>query len=97
MTSKNLRTAVVGAGYVGIATAVGLAERGHDVVLVEQDAERLATLTAGHIPFHEPGLPEAYATHHGTGRITPASGSRSAGPGDRCVRVARLPLFVIRA
>ena len=64
-----LRVAVVGAGYVGIATAVGLAEHGHDVVLVERDPDRLAALVDGRIPFHEPGLPEAYATQHATGRI----------------------------
>ncbi len=70
MTRDRLKTAVVGAGYVGIATAVGLAEHGHDVVLVERDAVRLATLADGRIPIHEPGLPEAYATQHDAGRIT---------------------------
>lgn len=68
-----MRTAVVGAGYVGIATAVGLAERGRDVVLVERDRRRLAALAEGRIPFHEPGLPEAYATQHAAGRIVPSS------------------------
>ncbi len=72
MTHETLHTAVVGAGYVGIATAVGLAERGHAVVLVEQDPERLAALIDGRIPFHEPGLPEVYAAQHAAGRITPA-------------------------
>lgn len=72
-------TAVVGAGYVGIATAVGLAEQGRDVVLVEQDPERLATLAGGRIPFHEPGLPEAYAVQHGAGRLTPAAGIPAVG------------------
>jgi UDP-glucose/GDP-mannose dehydrogenase family, NAD binding domain len=62
MTRDRLKTAVVGAGYVGIATAVGLAEQGRDIVLVEQDPARLAALADGRIPFHEPGLPEAYAT-----------------------------------
>jgi UDPglucose 6-dehydrogenase len=64
-----LKVAVVGAGYVGIATAVGLAEHGHDIVLVEQDPERLAALADGRIPFHEPGLPDAYAVQHAAGRI----------------------------
>jgi heterodisulfide reductase subunit A-like polyferredoxin len=41
MTEDRLKTAVVGAGYVGIATAVGLAEQGRDIVLVEQDPARL--------------------------------------------------------
>ena len=66
-----MSTAVVGAGYVGIATAVGLAEQGRDIVLVEQDPDRLAALADGRIPFHEPGLPEAYAMQHANGRIVP--------------------------
>jgi UDPglucose 6-dehydrogenase len=40
-------------------------------VLVERDPERLAALANGRIPFHEPGLPEAYATQHAGGRIVP--------------------------
>ncbi len=74
MTRDRLRTAVVGAGYVGIATAVGLAEQGHDVVLVEEDPGRLAAIADGRIPFHEPGLPEAYATLFNEKRIAPSSG-----------------------
>jgi NAD(P)-dependent dehydrogenase (short-subunit alcohol dehydrogenase family) len=64
MKGERLRTAVVGVGYVGLATAVGLAEHGRDVVLVERDPDRLAALAEGRIPFHEPGLPEAYAMQH---------------------------------
>jgi UDPglucose 6-dehydrogenase len=73
MALQELRTAVVGAGYVGIATAVGLAEQGHDIVLVEQDPTRLAALTEGRIPFHEPGLPQAYAAQHAARRIAPSA------------------------
>jgi UDPglucose 6-dehydrogenase len=68
-----LKTAVVGAGYVGIAVAVGLAERGANVVLVEEDAGRLARLVEGRVPFHEPGLPEAYAAQHSARHIVPAA------------------------
>jgi UDPglucose 6-dehydrogenase len=71
MKNGKSRAAVVGAGYVGLATAVVLAERGQHVVLVERDPDRLATLANGQIPFHEPGLPEAYATQHASGRIVP--------------------------
>ena len=73
MSISGTRTAVVGAGYVGLATAVGLAEQGRDVVLVERDPDRLAALTGGRIPFHEPGLPEAYAIQHAAGRIGPTA------------------------
>src|SRR5450756_2288645 len=71
MAHDSVKTAVVGAGYVGIATAVGLAEQGRSVVLVEQDPVRLTALADGRIPFHEPGLPEAYATLHAARRIEP--------------------------
>lgn len=70
---SHLRTAVVGAGYVGIATAVGLAEQGHEIVLVEQEASRLKALLDGRIPFHEPGLPEAYQRQHAASRIAPSA------------------------
>src|SRR5664280_3499349 len=73
MKEDRLRIAVVGAGYVGLATAVGLAEQGRNVVLVERDPDRLAALADGRIPFHEPGLPEAYATQHAAGRIVPSA------------------------
>ncbi len=62
---------VVGAGYVGVATAVGLAERGHPVTLVERDPARLSVLAAGAIPFHEPELPAAYAAQFARGMICP--------------------------
>lgn len=73
MSRSKVRTAVVGAGYVGIATAVGLAEQGGDIVLVEQDPDRLGALARGRIPFHEPELPEAYAALQADGRIIPRS------------------------
>ena len=73
MQNEAAKTAVVGAGYVGIATAVGLAEQGLEIILVEKDPSRLIALADGRIPFHEPGLPEAYATQHAAGRITPSS------------------------
>lgn len=64
---------MVGAGYVGIAVAVGLAEEGHEVLLVERDASRRDALAQGRLPFHEPELPEAYARHHTAGAITISS------------------------
>ena len=73
MSTDSLTTAVVGAGYVGLTTAVRLAERGRKVVLVEQNPDRLAALAAGQPPFHEPGMPEAYAAQHAAGCIVPSA------------------------
>ena len=49
---------VIGAGYVGLVTAAGLAERGLEVRVVEIDAERRAAVAAGISPIFEPGLDE---------------------------------------
>ena len=47
---------VIGAGYVGLVTAAGLAELGREVRVVEIDPERLAAVSAGRTPIYEPGL-----------------------------------------
>lgn len=52
---------MIGAGYVGLATAIGLVEAGHDVELVETRPDRLAALREGRSPIHEAGLPDALA------------------------------------
>lgn len=53
-----MRVAVIGAGYVGLVTGVGLAMVGHDVTCIEINASRVAAINAGRSPLHEPGLTE---------------------------------------
>ena len=60
---------VVGGGYVGLVTAVGMATVGHDVTLIETSPERLALLRAGRIPIHEAGLQAAFTDVLQNGRI----------------------------
>jgi 2-polyprenyl-6-methoxyphenol hydroxylase-like FAD-dependent oxidoreductase len=55
MTRDRWKTAVAGAGYVGIATAVRLAQQRRDIVLVEQDRDRLAALADGRRPGSQDG------------------------------------------
>lgn len=47
---------VVGTGYVGLITAVALAELGHEVRCLDIDAEKVERLERGEAPFFEPGL-----------------------------------------
>jgi UDPglucose 6-dehydrogenase len=49
---------IFGAGWVGLVTAACFAERGHDVVVRDVVPERIESLNAGKLPFHEPGLAE---------------------------------------
>ena len=51
-----MRISVLGTGYLGATHAACLAACGHEVVGVDTNAERVASLAAGIVPFHEPGL-----------------------------------------
>ena len=64
---------VLGAGYVGLVTAVGLAELGHPVRLVEKAPARLAALRAGSIPIFEQDLQAAFSEQLQEGRLTVSS------------------------
>ncbi len=51
-----MRIAVIGTGYVGLTTGVCLANRGHDVLCVDADSEKVDMLQHGHCPILESGL-----------------------------------------
>ncbi len=64
-----MRIAVVGAGYVGLVAGTCFAETGHQVVLVEVDAGKIACLERGQVPFYEPGLGELLERNLREGRL----------------------------
>ena len=51
--------AVIGTGYVGLSTAVGLAELGHVVVGADIDVHKISTLQSGVSPLDESGITDA--------------------------------------
>jgi UDPglucose 6-dehydrogenase len=62
--------AVIGAGYVGLATAVGLATLGHSVKVGERDAQRVDGLRRGESPIYEPELTQFLQAAVDDGRLT---------------------------
>jgi GDP-mannose 6-dehydrogenase len=67
-----MRVSIFGLGYVGAVTAASLAKRGHDVLGVDLNEEKVALVKAGHSPVVEPGLSELLgdAVAHGHLRAT---------------------------
>ncbi len=49
---------VAGAGYVGLVSAICLAQIGHDVTCADVDAEKIRMLRSGRSPIYEAGLEE---------------------------------------
>ena len=52
------KIAVIGTGYVGLTTSIGLASLGHQVIGYDVDPEKVELLQTGKLPIHEPGLGE---------------------------------------
>lgn len=65
-----MKVAVIGAGYVGQVTAVGLSGLGHDVLLIEAQNERCIELRRGISTLGEPGLTTSLVEQLGSGRLT---------------------------
>lgn len=73
---------MVGAGYVGLVAACGLANSGHQVTRVEKDPARLSCLREGKVPFREEGLDELLHKAVGMGRLSFAAELTGAPPAD---------------
>jgi UDPglucose 6-dehydrogenase len=52
------RITVLGTGYLGATHAICMAVLGYEVLGIDTDKEKIATLAEGRVPFYEPGLPE---------------------------------------
>jgi len=63
------RISVIGAGYVGLPTAVVLSHRGHFVTVAERDEERLREIQAGNSSRSEQGLEDLIEEGIAGGRL----------------------------
>src|SRR5690349_5251843 len=64
-----MKLSVIGCGYLGAVHAAAMARLGHTVVGVETDERRFEALSAGEVPFYEPGLPEMLTAEIEAGRL----------------------------
>ncbi len=63
------RLTFLGTGYLGATYAICFAELGYEVLGVDVDAQKIAKLAAGEVPFHEPGLDELLHKNLAAGRL----------------------------
>jgi UDPglucose 6-dehydrogenase len=66
---KFLRISIVGTGYVGLVTGACLAEVGNNVLCLDLDSNKIATLKAGGLPIHESGLLDMVSSNVAAGRL----------------------------
>ncbi|MEU5954391.1 UDP-glucose/GDP-mannose dehydrogenase family protein [Streptomyces sp. NPDC047525] len=90
-----MRMTVIGTGYVGTVHAACMADIGHQVLGIDIDAERIASLSAGRAPIHEDGLDELLARTVASGRLrfstSLAEGAAFAGTHFMCVGTPQRP------
>jgi len=67
------KVAVIGTGYVGLTTAIGLASLGHEVVGYDIDPNKVEQLKAGILPIYEPGLEQMLTDVLATGKLRATS------------------------
>src|SRR2546423_15327107 len=64
-----MKITMVGTGYVGLVTGTCLAESGNEVICVDKDERKVATLEAGGLTIYEPGLLELVQRNRREGRL----------------------------
>jgi len=60
---------IIGTGYVGLVTGVGLSEFGNKVICADIDHNKIAHLNEGKVPIHEPGLGEIIKKNVSSNRL----------------------------
>ena len=65
-----LKVSVIGTGYLGATHAACMSSLGFEVIGVDVDSAKIELLTAGRVPFYEPGLEDLLQKEIASGRLT---------------------------
>ncbi len=64
-----MKIAVIGTGYVGLPTGVGMAELGHDVICIDREVSKIESLKAGEVTLYEEGLEDLLKKGLASGKL----------------------------
>ena len=65
-----MKITVIGTGYVGLPTGVGLAELGNDVICLDIDEKKINMLKSGKVTIFEEGLEDLFQKNTANGKVT---------------------------
>ncbi len=60
---------IVGTGYVGLVTGTIFAHKGHNVICIDKEEDKIQMLEQGRMPIYEPGLEEMVKKNVAEGRL----------------------------
>jgi UDPglucose 6-dehydrogenase len=66
----SLKISVIGTGYLGATHAACMSSLGFEVIGIDVDPAKIASLSSGVIPFYEPGLQELLQSELESGRLS---------------------------
>jgi len=73
-----MNVAIIGTGYVGLVTGACFSEFGVQVVCVDKETEKIASLLQGEMPIYEPGLEDLVNRNVREGRLSFSSDTSEA-------------------
>jgi len=65
-----MKVGIIGTGYVGLPTGVGLAELGHEVICIDKNEDKIHSLQNGQVTLYEDGLEELLTKNIKAGKIS---------------------------
>ena len=83
-----MKITVIGTGFVGVVTAAVYASFGHDVIGLDIDKNKIASLKKNQLPFYEPVLEELLTEQQSNGQLSFTTDYKAAIKGAEVIFIA---------
>ncbi len=83
-----MKVAIIGTGYVGLPTGIGLSELGNQVVCIDKIEEKIASLQKGIATIYEDGMEDLFQRNLAAGRLSFTTDMKAGVSGADVVMIA---------
>ena len=83
-----MKVAIIGTGYVGLPTGIGLSELGNQVVCVDKIEDKIKSLQSGKATIYEDGMEDLFQRNLASGRLSFTTDMKTAVSGADVVMIA---------